>query len=74
MKLALAALNRAVHCRRPPQGLIFHTGRGVEYAAYCFRDRLRELGMVQSMNRRLNDNAHMESFFHSMKADAFHGR
>jgi putative transposase len=74
VQLTLAALNHAVHRRRPRRGVIFHTDRGIEYAAYPFRDRLRELGLEQSMNCQLNDNAHMESFFHSMKTDVIHGR
>lgn len=73
--LTLRALNHAVSRRRPPAGLIFHTDRGIEYAANAFRERLAELGIVQSMNRpgQVTDNAHMESFFHSMKADLIHG-
>lgn len=73
--LTLASLNRAVFHRRPGPGVIFHTDRGIEYAGYAFRDRLTELGFVQSMNRpgKLTDNAHMESFFHSMKSDVVHG-
>ena len=33
------------------------------------------LGIVQSMNRpgKMNDNVHIESFFHSMKSDVVHG-
>ena len=74
--LTLRALNHAVGRRRPPPGLIFHTDRGIEYAANAFRDRLAELGLVQSMNRpgQVTDNAHMESFFHSMKSEIIHGR
>jgi putative transposase len=74
-RLTLTALNRAVFHRRPRPGLIFHSDRGVEYAAYAFRHRLAALGFVQSMNRprEITDNAHMESFFHSMKSDAVHG-
>lgn len=74
--LTLRALNRAVSNRHPPPGLIFHTDRGVEYAANAYRDRLAQLGFVQSMNRpgKVTDNAFMESFFHSMKAESIHGR
>lgn len=74
--LTLRALNHAVGRRRPSPGLIFHTDRGIEYAANAFRERLAELGIIQSMNRpgQVTDNAHMESFFHSMKADIIHGQ
>ena len=74
-RLTLAALNHAVLHRRPRPGVIFHSDRGVEYAAYAFRERLAALGFVQSMNRprEITDNAHMESFFHSMKSDTVHG-
>ena len=73
--LTLAALNHAVGHRHPRPGVIFHSDRGVEYAAYAVRHRLASLGFVQSMNRprEITDNAHMESFFHSMKSDAVHG-
>ena len=73
--LTLRALNRAVRCRRPERGLIFHTDRGIEYAAGAFKARLAELGITQSMNRpgKVTDNAYIESFFHSMKTDIVHG-
>jgi putative transposase len=73
--LTLKALDRAVRNRRPPRGLIFHTDRGIEYAAEAFKQRLGELGITQSMNRpgKVTDNAYIESFFHSMKADIVHG-
>lgn len=73
VRLTLQALDRAVHGCRPRPGLVFHSDRGTEYAGYVFRDRLAELGIVQSMNERMNDNAYMESFYHSMKSDAIHG-
>jgi len=75
VNLTLAALNYAVHNRRPGSGLIFHTDRGIEYAASAFKERLAELGFTQSMNRpgKVTDNAFIESFFHSMKSEVFHG-
>jgi transposase InsO family protein len=73
--LTLRALNRAVRQRKPQRGVFFHTDRGTEYAAADFKKRIIELGFVQSMNRpgKMTDNAFIESFFHSMKADIFHG-
>ena len=73
--LTLKALNRAVRSRGPQRGLIFHTDRGIEYAAGAFKERLADLGITQSMNRpgKVTDNAYIESFFHSMKSDIVHG-
>jgi transposase InsO family protein len=31
---------------------MFHSDRGIEYAAFEYRDQLARLGIVQSMNRR----------------------
>jgi transposase InsO family protein len=74
-QLTLRALNRAVANRQPRGGLVFHSDRGVEYAAYEFRTRLAALGIRQSMNRpgEPTDNAHMESFFHSLKSERLEG-
>ena len=73
--LTLKALRHAVHHRQPAPGCIFHTDRGIEYAAFDMRDALARHGLVQSMNRpgKMNDNTHMESFFHSMKTEALYG-
>lgn len=74
LHLTLAALNSALARRSPRPGLVFHSDRGVEYSAYAYRARLAAMGIVQSMNRprELTDNAFMESFWHSMKADVIH--
>lgn len=75
LSLTRAALNRALARNRPGPGLIFHSDRGVEYAAYAFRARLAALGITQSMKRprEITDNAFAESFFHSLKSDVIHG-
>ncbi len=74
-KLPRAAFEHALRHRRPARGLIFHSDRGSEYSAAAFRQRLTQLGIRQSMTRGGSpaDNAHMESFFHSLKADVVHG-
>jgi len=74
--LTCTALRLSVRNRQPGPRLMFHSDRGIEYAAFEYRDELARLGIIQSMNRpgKMNDNAHMESFFHSMKAEDLHGR
>jgi transposase InsO family protein len=73
-KLTTQVLSAAVRRRHPRRGLIFHSDRGSEYSAATFRDRLERLGLLQSSARRgPEDNAHMESFFHSLKAEVVHG-
>lgn len=75
LALTMAALNRALLRRRPAPGLVFHSDRGTEYSAYAYRARLAAHGIVQSMNRprELTDNAFIESFWHSLKAEVIHG-
>jgi putative transposase len=74
--LTSRALRQSARNRRPAPGLVFHSDRGVEYAAFEYRQQLDRLGMLQSMNRpgKMNDNAHIESFFHSMKAEELYGK
>jgi putative transposase len=73
-RVTRAVLNAAVGRRAPLAGLIFHSDRGSEYLAAHFGDRLRHFGILQSANQRgPEDNAHMESFFHTLKAETTRG-
>ena len=68
-------LQYAIKKRRPSPGLIFHTDRGIEYRGHVFQKALKQYEMKHSLNRlgHCTDNAHMESFFHSMKAEIIRG-
>jgi transposase InsO family protein len=76
IEITLRALKRAIAARNPKAGLLFHSDRGIEYSAYGYQDFLKANGIVSSMNRprHCQDNAHMESFFHSLKAELTHQR
>ena len=68
-RLCLAALDAALDLRRPRAGLVHHSDRGVQYASQAYRSRLAAHRIRGSMSRRGNpyDNAHVESFFKTLK-------
>lgn len=76
VNLTLRALKHALKGRTLEENTIFHTDRGIEYTAYRFRNKLTKHGIRHSVNRpgHCTDNAHMESFFHSLKAELIRGR
>jgi putative transposase len=67
--LSTEALKRALTSRNPPPGLIFHSDRGIEFAAGQFTRVLNRVGAVQSMSRKGDcwDNAVAESFFSTLE-------
>ena len=64
----------ALSRNEPLPGCIFHSDQGIEYAAHEYRDLVEAAGMCRSMSRKGNplDNAVVESFFHTMKAELIH--
>ena len=75
-QLTITALRHAMRQRQGETPEIFHTDRGIEYTAYRYQDALKKYGMASSYNRPgyCTDNAHMESFYHSLKAELIRGR
>jgi len=51
-QLVIEAMNQALRLERPPEGLIFHSDRGSQYASYDYQDLLREHGIRQSMGAK----------------------
>jgi putative transposase len=70
-ELVSEALQMAIDCRRPGQGLLHHSDRGVQYACGDYQLLLKEHGIDCSMSRSGNcyDNAVAESFFGSLKTE-----
>lgn len=70
-ELPARALHDAVRARRPRRGLVHHSDRGVQYDSLLYRGALQHHGIVQSMSRKGDcyDNAPMESFFSTLKAE-----
>jgi len=70
---SVAALQMAIKNRPAPEGLIFHSDRGVQYCAQEFREVLTDScsAVRQSMSRKGNcwDNACAESFFKTLKRE-----
>jgi putative transposase len=72
-QLVCRGLHEARQRCRPPRGLIIHSDRGSQYASGAYRQLLEDLQAVPSMSRRANcyDNAMMESFWSTLKAECF---
>lgn len=69
--LAIRALNMAIALRRPPKGCIHHSDRGSQYCSHDYQKLLRQHGFKVSMSGKGNcyDNAAMETFFKTIKAE-----
>ncbi len=74
-ELPMQALDRALQARPAAAlpDLLHHSDRGCQYTSATFRQRLDLCQITQSMSRKGNcyDNAAMESFWATLKAECF---
>jgi len=70
-ELCLAALKDAIAARKPAAGCIHHSDRGVQYACGAYVTHLRDNELIPSMSAKgyCYDNAFMESWFKTLKAE-----
>jgi putative transposase len=71
-ELCLEALDMAIEARKPPpESLIHHSDRGVQYACHDYAARLADHNIVASMSLAGNpyDNAKAESFMRTLKRE-----
>lgn len=73
---AVRSLEMAIAQRRPARGLVVHSDRGSQFASAAYRQALAAHGCVASMSRKGNcyDNAHIESFWSSLKYEVVYHR
>lgn len=73
--LTKAALLYALKKRGYPEGIVFHTDRGIEYTGSKFQRLLKKQNFKHSVNRPgcCTYNAYMESYYHSLKAELIRG-
>lgn len=72
VELVMNALDMALGRQDVKDGeLIAHSDRGSQYASEDYRKKIQLAGLIASMSRKGNcwDNAHCESFFHSLKTE-----
>jgi transposase InsO family protein/transposase-like protein len=69
--MVLDTFKDAYEKRRQPDGLMFHSDQGGQYASYQFRKYLRDRRVKQSFSNpgSPHDNAVAESFFRTLKAE-----
>ena len=75
-ELTTDALVQAVKKERPVKGLIHHSDRGKQYTSYAYKELLDQYGLQSSMSRSGNcyDNAHIESFWSTLKKELVYGK
>jgi putative transposase len=73
--LCEAALHQALLERNEDASLIHHSDQGYQYSSTTYRRLLRQKRIAQSMSRKANcyDNAHMESFWATLKTECMAG-
>lgn len=74
-ELTCDALTMAIERRRPDEGLLHHSDRGVQYACESYQPLLAEHGIECSMSRTGDcyDNAMKESFWSTLKREVIAG-
>lgn len=74
-ELTTDALIQAVKRERPEKGVIHHSDRAKQYASYEYKGLLNQYGLQSSMSRSGNcyDNAHIESFWSTLKKELVYG-
>ena len=72
-ELTKRALRSAIKGRNPKPEAVFHSDRGSEYTSYRFRRIVNKAGLDPSVNRprSMTDNAHMESWYQTMKTELY---
>ena len=70
-RFTIEALKMAIALRKPPQGIIHHSDKGVQYACLEYVDLLNQNQFRISMSRSGNpyDNAFAESFMKTLKKE-----
>jgi transposase InsO family protein len=69
------ALQQAINKRKPTDIVLFYTDRGAEYRTHIVKYFPIKQKVKASMNHHCccTDNAEVESFFHSLKAELIRG-
>jgi putative transposase len=73
-KFCLDALEVAIKNQKPPEGVIHHSDRGVQYCCEAYNDYLVKNKFKISMSQPATpeENAYIESFFKTMKREEVH--
>ena len=73
-ELALGALRMALESRKPPEGCIHHSDRGVQYACHEYVELLKKNKLQVSMAAKGNpyENPVAESFMKTLKREEVH--